>query len=54
MKFFLSVFQSSSKHEVFSTQHRGRHLLDFASEAETEAAIGPDPLTSGPSEVVDR
>uniref|UniRef100_H3CZB2 Activating transcription factor 6 n=1 Tax=Tetraodon nigroviridis TaxID=99883 RepID=H3CZB2_TETNG len=49
----MSVFQSSSKHEVFSTQHRGRHLLDFASEAETEAAIGPDPLTSGPSEVVD-
>lgn len=49
-----SVFQSSSKHGVFSTQHPGRHLLGIASEEETEAAMGPDPLTSGPSEVVDR
>lgn len=49
-----SVFQSSSKHEIFSTQHRGRHLLDFASETETEAAMGPDPLSSGPSEIGDR
>lgn len=52
--FSISVFQSSSKHDVFSTQHRGRHLLDFASEAETEVAMGPDPLTSGPSEIADR
>lgn len=49
-----SVFQSSSKQEVLSTQRRGRHLLDFASEEETEAAMGPGPLTNGPSEVVDR
>ncbi|XP_003974164.2 cyclic AMP-dependent transcription factor ATF-6 alpha [Takifugu rubripes] len=49
----MSVFQSSSKHEVFPTQHRGRHLLDFASETETEAAMGPDPLSSGPSEIGD-
>lgn len=49
-----SVFQSSSKHEVFSAQHRGRQLLGIASKAESQAALGPDPLTGGPSEVVDR
>lgn len=51
---FISMFQGSSKHNVYSTQHSGRHLLDFSSEAETEVVMGPDSLNSGPSEVVDR
>lgn len=51
---FISLFQGSSKLEVYSTQHSGRHLLDFSSEAETEMMMGPDPLSSGPSEIVDR
>uniref|UniRef100_A0A3Q4BXM2 BZIP domain-containing protein n=1 Tax=Mola mola TaxID=94237 RepID=A0A3Q4BXM2_MOLML len=49
----MSVFQGSSKHNVYFTQHSGRHLLDFSTEAKTEAVMGPDPLNSGPSEVVD-
>ncbi|TNM88050.1 hypothetical protein fugu_006271 [Takifugu bimaculatus] len=46
-------FRAAPSNEVFPTQHRGRHLLDFASETETEAAMGPDPLSSGPSEIGD-
>ncbi|XP_070764754.1 cyclic AMP-dependent transcription factor ATF-6 alpha [Enoplosus armatus] len=49
----MSLFQGGSKQDVFSTQHSGRHLLDFSPEAETEAVMGPDPLRRGPSEIAD-
>ncbi|XP_044054765.1 cyclic AMP-dependent transcription factor ATF-6 alpha [Siniperca chuatsi] len=49
----MSLFQGGSKHDVFSTQHSGRHLLDFSPGAETEVMMGPDPLHSGPSEIAD-
>ncbi|XP_070688680.1 cyclic AMP-dependent transcription factor ATF-6 alpha [Pempheris klunzingeri] len=49
----MSVLQGGSKPDVYSTQHSGRHLLDFSSEAETEFVMGPDPLGSGPSEIAD-
>lgn len=42
-----------SKLRVIPTQHGGRHLLGFSSEADTEVAMGPDPLGSGPSETAD-
>nr|XP_020462760.1 cyclic AMP-dependent transcription factor ATF-6 alpha [Monopterus albus] len=52
----LSVFQgdSSSKGGVVSMQHNGRHLLGFSPEAEPEAAMGPKPVSSAPSEMTDR
>lgn len=51
---FIRLFQGGSKHDAFSTQHSGRHLLDFSPEAETEVVMGPDPHRSGSSEIADR
>lgn len=50
-----SLFQSGpgSKLDVVSTEHSGRHLLGFSSEAETEVVMGPEPLGSGPMEMAD-
>lgn len=51
----MSLFQGGpgSKLGSVSTQHSGRHLLGFSSEAETEVVMGPDSLGSGPSEMAD-
>nr|AOS87953.1 activating transcription factor 6 [Larimichthys crocea] len=49
----MSLFQGGSKNDVYSPQHSGRHLLDFSSEAETEVVMDPEPVSSGPSEIVD-
>ncbi|XP_042337455.1 cyclic AMP-dependent transcription factor ATF-6 alpha [Plectropomus leopardus] len=51
----MSLFQGGpgSKLGSVSTQHSGRHLLGFSSEAETEVGMGPDPLASSPSEMAD-
>ncbi|XP_036970939.1 cyclic AMP-dependent transcription factor ATF-6 alpha isoform X2 [Acanthopagrus latus] len=49
----MSLFQGSSKHEVYSPQPSGRHLLGFSSEPDTEAMMGSDPLSDGPSEIAD-
>lgn len=49
----MSLFQGGSKLDVYSTQPNGRHLLGFSSEAETEAANGPGPFESGPSDIPD-
>ncbi|XP_073333030.1 cyclic AMP-dependent transcription factor ATF-6 alpha [Pagrus major] len=49
----MSLFQGGSKHEVYSPQPSGRHLLGFSSEPETEAMMDSDPLSSGPSEIAD-
>lgn len=49
----MRLFQGGSKHDAFSTQHSGRHLLDFSPEAETEVVMGPDPHRSGSSEIAD-
>ncbi|XP_030290044.1 cyclic AMP-dependent transcription factor ATF-6 alpha [Sparus aurata] len=49
----MSLLQGGSKHEVYSPQPSGRHLLGFSSEPETEAMMGSDPLSSGPSEIAD-
>ncbi|KAM7410048.1 hypothetical protein PAMA_001485 [Pampus argenteus] len=50
----MSLFQGGpgSKLEVVSMQH-SRHLLAFSPEAETEVAMGPEPLDSSPSEMVE-
>ncbi|TKS74532.1 Cyclic AMP-dependent transcription factor ATF-6 alpha [Collichthys lucidus] len=49
----MSLFQGGSKNDVYTPQNSGRHLLDFSSEAETEVVMGPKPVSSGPSEIVD-
>ncbi|XP_045905018.1 cyclic AMP-dependent transcription factor ATF-6 alpha isoform X2 [Micropterus dolomieu] len=49
----MRLFQGGSKHDAFSAQHSGRHLLDFSPEAETEVVMGPDPHRSGSSEIAD-
>ncbi|XP_068174790.1 cyclic AMP-dependent transcription factor ATF-6 alpha [Antennarius striatus] len=48
----MGLFQDSSKHEVYSTHHSSRHLLDFSSKAKDE--MGPEPIQSSPSEIADR
>ncbi|XP_033821221.1 cyclic AMP-dependent transcription factor ATF-6 alpha [Periophthalmus magnuspinnatus] len=49
-----SLFQGGpgSKLDIVSTQHSGRHLLGFSSEAETEVVIGSEPQHP-PSEMAD-
>lgn len=48
-----SLFQGGpgTRLDVVSTQHSGRHLLGFSSEAESEAVI--EPQSTGPSEMAD-
>lgn len=40
----VSLFQGSSKHDVYSTHSSGRHLLDFNSEGESEAMMDAEPV----------
>ncbi|XP_029285103.1 LOW QUALITY PROTEIN: cyclic AMP-dependent transcription factor ATF-6 alpha [Cottoperca gobio] len=51
----MSLFQGGpgSKLGDISTQHGSRHLLGFSSEAEAEVGMGPDHLSSGPSQMAD-
>ncbi|XP_020788881.1 cyclic AMP-dependent transcription factor ATF-6 alpha isoform X2 [Boleophthalmus pectinirostris] len=48
-----SFFQGGpgSRLDVVSTQHSGRHLLGFSSEAETDVVIDSEPQRTGPSEM---
>ncbi|XP_076582420.1 cyclic AMP-dependent transcription factor ATF-6 alpha [Chaetodon auriga] len=49
----MSLFQGGSKHDVYSTQHSGRHLLGSSSKAESDVVIDLDPLGGAPSQIAD-
>lgn len=49
----VSLFQGSSKLDVYSTHPSGRHLLDFSSDDQAEFVLGSGSLHKSPPEVAD-